>query len=385
MTQAAADLRERAQRIAQPAGVAGFVLLLVCAYLDRSSVLHSYLFVWWFLLGIPLGSMVVLMVHNLTGGSWGELIRPALEAAMATLPFVLLLSIPLWLGLFDLYTWATPGELAANPLLQAKAWYLNPGFFYLRSAICFGAWLALAHYLHKWSFARAADPESAEAERLRSISSAGLLLYGFTVTIAAVDWIMSLSLQWYSTTFGLLAGVGQALCAFAFAVVCAAWFTRGMRDHLPDAFHDLGNLLLMFVMTWTYLAYTQYLIIWAENLPNEIAWYLPRVETSWRLVAIFLILFHFAVPFLVLLSRRAKRMPRAMGVLAAVLLFAHLVDAFWLVSPACHPAGLTIVWSDVFAVVALGSSWLAALLRRPAKSSSSPRRHAREDEAIKDG
>jgi len=207
-----------------------------------------------------------------------------------------------------------------------------------------------------------------------------LLVYGASVTFAAIDWIMSLTPQWYSTTFGLLAGIGQAMSAFAWAIAVTAYRERdamkpradlpstGETDHrqpgdLPGLFQDLGNLLLMFVMTWAYLAFTQYLIIWAEDLPNEIAWYLPRVKTSWHVVALFLVAFHFALPFLVLLSRRAKRAPRALGLLAAMLLVAHLVDAYWLVAPTFRPAGVALAWSDVPAVAALGGLWLAVFLR----------------------
>jgi hypothetical protein len=373
---------ERTQRAAWLVGVIGVLLLVVDAWIDRHAIFPSYLFVWWFLLGIPLGSMAILMVHNLTGGGWGELIRPALEAALGMLPVSLLLSIPLWLGLSDLYVWARPDDVSASPLLRAKAWYLDPTFFFLRGAVYFVVWLALSYLLRKWSFARVTGTDAGDARRLRAISAIGLLLYGVTITFASVDWIMSLSPQWYSTTFGLLVGIGQSLGAFSFAIVCAAWFYRGAQDDLASVFQDLGNLLLMFVMTWAYLAFTQYLIIWAEDLPNEIVWYLPRVQTSWHLIAIFLVVFHFALPFLVLLSRRAKRVPQALGMLAAMLLFAHIVDAFWLVTPAFRPMGFTIDWSDLFAVFALGGIWLALFVRVVAANRSLPSQASRRSEAI---
>lgn len=350
--------RSRLKRSSWTVGAVCALLWLAAAYADRRTALESYLFVWWFLLGIPLGSMAILFVHNLSGGAWGERIRPALDAALGMLPATLLLSIPLWLGLREVYTWARPAEVGASLLLQGKAWYLAPGFFAVRTAICFAAWLALSHLLRRWSFARAPGGDAAAARQLRAVSALGLLLYALTVTVAAVDWIMSLSPQWYSTTFGLLAGIGQALCAFAFAIVCAAYLNPDSHES-PGVFQDLGNLLLMFVMTWAYLAFTQYLIIWAEDLPNEIAWYLPRVRTSWRLVGIFLVVFHFALPFLVLLSRRAKRAPQVLGTLAALLLAAHLVDAFWLVSPTFRTTGLAVHWSDAVAVLGLGGIWLA--------------------------
>jgi hypothetical protein len=207
---------------------------------------------------------------------------------------------------------------------------------------------------------------------------------------------MSLMPQWYSTTFGLLAAIGQTLGALSFAIACTAWSSRiaegaertngasaPRTDDVASRFHDLGNLLLTLVMTWAYLAFTQYLIIWAEDLPNEIAWYLPRVETSWRAVALFLVALHFAVPLLVLLSRRAKRAPRVLGLLAVLVLLAHLVDAWWLVAPAFRETGVTLTWTDPLAVVGLGGLWLAAFLRSAADSRTA-RTGARESVPLPD-
>lgn len=374
--------QRRVYRFTWTIGALAACLLAVSAYLDLQAALQSYLFVWWFLLGIPLGSMVLLMVHNLTGGAWGELIRPVLEAALSSLPFLLLLSIPLWLGMQHLYVWANPDHALSTPLIEAKEWYLNAFFFLLRVAIYFSAWTALSHLLHKWSFARHAGSDPGSAKRLRAISAVGLVVYGVTVTFAAVDWIMSLTPQWYSTTFGLLAGIGQALCAFSFATVFTAWFRPGEDSEHRQVFHDIGNLLLMFVMTWAYLAFTQYLIIWAENLPNEIVWYLPRVQTSWRLIALVLVVFHFALPFLVLLSRRVKRAPRALAALAATILLAHLVDAFWLVAPTFRSTGFAVYWSDASAALALGGLWLAAFMRTSNGATASSARTHVQTEAV---
>jgi hypothetical protein len=366
--------------IAWVAALAGAILFAVAAWLDRATAFQSYLFAWWFLLGIPVGSLAMLCVHNMTGGGWGELIRPYLDAAARLLPLVLVLSLPLFFVMQDLYAWTRPDALAADAVLRGKRWYLSFGFFAIRQAVYFVVWLVTGYLLRRWSFARSPDAPLAERERLRAISAFGLLLYGVTATFAGVDWIMSLMPHWYSTTFGFLVGIGQTMTAFAFAIACAAWEYRGSvgaqanlpstgpvdkrrPTDIPGLFQDLGNLVLMFVMTWAYLAFTQYLIIWAEDLPHEIAWFLPRVNTSWHDVALFLIVVHFALPFLVLLSRRAKRIPRSLGALVALLLFAHLVDSFWLVTPPFRPHGITIAWSDPFAVAALGGIFVAVYMR----------------------
>jgi len=366
--------------IAWVVALVGAVLFAFAAWFDRATAFQSYLFAWWFLLGIPVGSIAMLCVHNMTGGGWGDLVRPWLEAAARALPLVLALSIPLFFVMTDLYAWMRPEALAVDDVIRGKGWYLSFGFFVVRNAVYFAVWLASAHLLRKWSFARAPDAPLSDRERLRAISAIALLLYAATVTFAAVDWIMSLSPHWYSTTFGLLVGIGQTMTAFTFVIAGAAWRYRDAVDaqanlpstgpiderrptDIPGLFQDLGNLVLMFVMTWAYLAFTQYLIIWAEDLPSEIAWYLPRVRTSWHDVALFLIAVHFAVPFLVLLSRRAKRIPRTLGAVAALLLFAHLVDAFWLVVPPFRAHGISLAWSDAFAVAAQGGLFVAVFQR----------------------
>ena len=376
--------------IAWVVAFAGAVLFAIAAWLDRATAFESYLFVWWFLLGIPVGSIAMLAVHNMTGGGWGDLVRPWLEAAARALPLVLVLSLPLFFVMTDLYAWMRPDVLAADDVVRGKRWYLSFGFFVIRNAVYYAVWLATAHLLRKWSFARTPGAPLRDRERLRAVSAIGLLLYAATVTFAAVDWIMSLTPHWFSTTFGLLVGIGQTMTAFTFVIACAAWQYRdavGAQANLPSTgpidkrwpsdlpgiFQDLGNLVLMFVMTWAYLAFTQYLIIWAEDLPHEIAWYLPRVNTSWHDVALFLIAVHFAVPFLVLLSRRAKRIPRSLGAVAALLLFAHLVDAFWLVVPPFRPHGITLAWSDVFAVAALGGLFVAVFQRVARTQPAEPR------------
>jgi hypothetical protein len=366
--------------IAWVVALVGAVLFALAAWLDRRTAFESYLYVWWFLLGIPVGSIAMLAVHNMTGGGWGELVRPWLEAAARVLPLVLLLSIPLFFVMRDLYAWMRPDEVAADAVVRDKGWYLSFGFFVLRNAVSFAVWLVTAHLLRKWSLARTRDAPLRDRERLRALSAICLILYALTVTFAAVDWIMSLMPHWYSTTFGLLAGIGQTMTAFAFVIACAAWQYRdavGAQADLPSTSGSASRrvsdspgvllalvaLSLIFVMTWAYLAFTQYLIIWAEDLPNEIGWYVPRVNTSWHDVALFLIAVHFAVPFLVLLSRRAKRIPRSLGALAALLLFAHLVDGFWLVVPTFRPQGITLAWSDLFAVAALGGLFVAVFQR----------------------
>ncbi len=389
-------------RIPLIAGAVAVLGAVGCAILGAGNpkqFFFSWLVSFLFFMSLALGGLFFVLIQYAAQGGWGVVLRRIGETIFSTIPVMAALFVPVLFGLHDLYAWSRPDVLASDPLLRAKTWYLSVDYFVLRNAAYFVAWLVLAHLLRKWAFARGPQATLAQAQRLRAISAIGMLVYALTVTLAAVDWIMSLMPHWYSTTFGFLTGIGQAMAAFSFAIVCTAWrvdagangdtllseeSALGVRSdaygnpvpaaetsgpvasggaRTRDLFQDLGNLLLMFVMTWAYLAFTQYLIIWAEDLPNEIAWYLPRVNTSWHDVALFLVAFHFALPLLVLLSRRAKRVPRALGALAAMLLFAHLVDTYWLVVPAFRLEGVAIAWSDVPAIAALGGIWLAAYLR----------------------
>ena len=315
--------------------------------------LQSYLFAWLFLLAISLGALANLMVHSLTGGRWGEPVRPAWIAATRLLPLVALLFLPILLGMRRLYPWVEePGA------------YLNVPFFAARSVAYLAIWVVLGA-----AFLRAdratVDPANGGNAGAQRIAAAGLIAYALTVSLAAVDWIASLTPHWYSSAFGLVIGTGQMLAGAAFGVAAAAG-SFGALARVPRPagdeptrlrFHDLGNLLLMYVLTWAYLAYTQFLVIWSENLPHEIHWYVPRVQTGWAALGIFLVAFHFFLPLLILLSRTAKRSPALLGTIAMGLLLAHLADAFWLVVPTFRSDGFAISWTDLLALALLGVAW----------------------------
>ena len=314
-----------------------------------SAMLRSYLMAWFFLLGISLGSLANLMVHALTGGGWGLTVRPALVGAARLVPALAILFLPVAFGVAIVYPWnAAPG------------WWLNAPFFIARSVTYLAVWSVLAVAFLRADAATAARALGA-SPAARRIAAGGLVVYALTMSLAAVDWIASLTPQWHSSGFGLLVIAGQMLGGAAFGIAVAAWRSRHgpspRSDLAPARFHDLGNLLLMYVLVWAYLAYTQFLIIWSENLPREIAWYVPRVQTSWAALGIFLVTFHFALPLAILLSRNAKRASVALGTIAAALLAAHLGEALWLVMPAFRPRGFLVTWSDVAAFAVLGAAW----------------------------
>jgi hypothetical protein len=313
----------------------------------------AYLIAWLFTLGICAGAMVMRMVHVLTGGRWGEAMRPALIALTAALPIVAVLVVPLFFGLHELFEWSQPQAVAVSALLQKKSGYLNVPFFVLRTVAALGIWSALA-----WRLAAldvpAQDMDAARAVRLKSTSIAGLILYTFSVTWFGVDWVMSLVPQWKSTGFGLVLALGQTLAGFAAALTATAWASRSVTARADaQTLNDLGNIALTLVLLWAYLAFMQYLIVWIGDQPDDIAWYLPRVQTSWKVVGIVLVAAHFAAPFLVLLFRSAKRSAIVTAALGAGLLAAHWLDALWLVAPGFRRDGFALHWMDIAVTVAL--------------------------------
>jgi hypothetical protein len=345
-------------------GGAGVALSLIGLFVNPAQFFQSYLMAYLFLLGATLGCLALGMIHQLTGGAWGVITRRLIGASSRVLPVLTALFIPILLGLHSLYEW-THAEAAENEILLHKQLYLNTPFFIARAAFYFLVWNGLVYFLNTWSLEQDRSPDPRIARRMQVLSGGGLLAYGITVTFAAFDWLMSLDPEWYSTIYGFLMMGGQGLTALAFLIMVLVWLSR--RPPLdavvaPVHFHDLGNLMLAFVMLWAYFSFSQYLIIYAGNLPEEITWYMHRMFTGWRFIGLLLVLFHFAVPFLVLLSRKVKRAPELLAKVAIGLLAARLIDLFWLIAPAFHKNGLAVHWLDVALPLSLGAIWLGCFV-----------------------
>lgn len=359
-------LQQRAWKI----GAGGLVLCLLWGiFLNPAQFFHSYLMAYLFWLGIALGGLAIIMLHHLVGGAWGSMIQRILEAATRTLPLMVLLFIPFLFGLRHLYIWARPDVMASDVILQHKSWYLNIPFFVLRTVFYFLVWSVLAHYLNHWSqqheVLHGQPVQLTFRRRLRLLSAPGLGIYALTMTFAAIDWAMSLEPHWYSTLYGVLFIVSQALAALAFATVSIALLARTeplASVATPTRLHDLGNLLLAFIMLWAYVSFSQFLIIWSGNLAEEVPWYLHRTRGGWEVMAVFLILFHFALPFALLLSHGTKRQVRSLAWVAAAIFCLHLVDLFWLIIPALHPSKFSIHWMDLVAPIGIGGLWLAVFI-----------------------
>ena len=347
----------RMQRRALGVGIAALALCVAGAIASPAQFFRSYLFGYLFWTGVALGCLAIVMLQHLSGGAWGMVIRRMLESGSRTLPLMALLFLPLVPGIRQLYGWARPDNAISH-----QAAYLNVPFFLFRALLYFLVWLSIAYFLNRWSREQDRTGDLRLARRLQLLSGPGLVLYGLTATFAAIDWVMSLEPHWYSSIFGILIIGGQALSAMAFIIVVAVLLAQheplsGVL--LPSHFNDLGKLLLTFVMLWAYFAFSQLLIIWSGNLPEEIPWYLHRLHSGWRWVGVLLILFHFALPFVLLLSRDLKRNARALALLAVGVIFMRLVDLFWLTAPEFWPGSFHLHWMDIAAPVGIGGVWLA--------------------------
>src|SRR5580692_3035543 len=346
-------------------GVVFSVISVALAFTGPDKFYRAYLLGFMCWLGVALGSMAILMIRHLTGGGWGTVIRRILGAAMRTLPLLALLFIPVLFGIHRLYVWAQPlGNIEDKHLRehleQITQTYLTVNGFVIRAIFYFAVWNVLSFLLSKWS--KETDSPSApdNSGRFKAVSGPGLILYGFTISFAAIDWIMSLDPSWISTIFGLIILIGEVLSAMCFAVVVERilFNYKPMSELLtPDFVHDHGKWMLTFIMVWAYFSFAQWLIIWAGNLPAEITYYLRRLSGGWGSIGLFLVLFGFAVPFAMLLSRPLKRDIRRLVWLAVWLMLIRYVDLFWIIEPNFSKT-LTITLADIVVPIAIGGIWL---------------------------
>jgi hypothetical protein len=394
MTQAATSplVLVQMQRRAWLVGAAGVVLALLGVWLNLAQFFRAYLVAYLFWSGLSLGCLALLMLHHLVGGAWGAMIRRLLEAGTRTLPLMVVLFVPLLYGLTTLYSWSQPEVVAHDGLLQHKSVYLNVPFFVQRAAVYFAIWLIMMFFLNHWSRQQeqvaGAPQERRVQRRLRLLSAPGLVLYVLTVTFAAVDWIMSLEPHWYSTLYGVVILVGQILAALALAIVLITQLAEVPPVSTvltPQHLHDLGNLLLAFVMFWAYIAFSQFLIIWSGNLPEEVSWYIHRTQGGWEWLGGLVLLLHFGLPFVVLLSRTSKRRAQVLWRLAAGLLGLHLLELFWLVLPAFYPSTLAIHWLDVGLPIGMGGLWMAVFVWQLQRRSLLPWHDPRLQEVVHHG
>lgn len=352
-------------------GIASLIILITALIMPemREQAMRSWLMGFIFWGGLSIGSIGILLLQYLTGGAWGVVIRRILEASSRTLKIVAALFIPLALGAGSLYEWThpTPGD----KVLEIRAPYLNITAWVVRAILYFALWGVMAYLLNKWSKQVDETGDWSLLQKASRFSGPTMVFFALLVTFAAIDWTMTLDQHWYSTIWGLLYVVNWALSSFAFTIIILAWLSnRAPMNRIVGKrhFHDLGKLTLALVMVWAYFNFSQFLIIWSGNLPEETVWYLKRMEGGWGVVGVLLIVLHFAFPYLVLLSRDVKRNSKWLSRLAFFILLMRFVDLYYTIGPSPRMTGgghgetLTflhsISWMDFVAPIGVGGIWL---------------------------
>ena len=353
----------RLQMGALAVGGIALVLAIFGAMRSPGAFYESYLVSFLFVLGLALGSLGLVMLQHLTSGHWGVIIRRPLESATRTLPLIAIFFLPIALfGMKHLYAaWLDPEELQKEPLSQFQQGYLTHGGYLTRAVIYFALWLALMFIFNHWSKQQDTNQnDRALRRRLKMLAGPGIILYVFAMSFAAIDWVMSLSPHWASTIYGFLFIAGQLISSMAFMIAVVVLLSRAepfagilQKRHL----HDLGKLLLAFVMLWAYFDFSQLLIIWSGNQPEEISFYRTRLYGEWGVVGVLVLVFHFFVPFFLLLSQDVKRNAKVLPKIALWLILMRLVDLFWMTRPEFTSRAVP-TWLDLVLPVALGGLWL---------------------------
>lgn len=381
------DLAQPLTRWSTRVGAAalGLSLILGLARGDGGRhLLHAYLVSYAALLSITLGGLFFVMLQHLVGAAWSVTVRRLGEVVAANMPLMAILSAPiaasLLLGSDALYSWNNPATVAADALLAKKTAYLNAPFFCIRLAFYLAAWCLLARFFYTRSVRqdRTGDPELSQT--MKAVSAPAMLLYAATVTFAAFDLLMSLSPLWYSTIFGVYVFAGGIVGFLAVLILAAIGLQATGRlagSITVEHYHDLGKLLFGFVFFWGYIAFSQYLLIWYANLPEETIWYAVRQTGTWVVVSLLLLIGHFVLPFLGLLPRTVKRSRPALLGWAAALLVMHWVDLYYIVMPSLSGEGVPFHLMDLTVPVGLGGLYLWGLTRTASRASLVPERDPR--------
>jgi hypothetical protein len=367
-------------------GGAGLVLSAIGFFFDHNQFYRSYLWSYVYVVALAVGSLAWLMLQFVTGGNWGLVIRRPCEAAARTLPLVVALFLPVLIGINNLYPWAHPRHTDEN--LIHKAPYLNTPFFLIRAAIYFGGWMLLSWILNRNSAIEDERGHDVVHGKFGRASAPGLIFWALSVTFMSIDWVMSVDPKWFSTIFGMLFMASQGLTSMAFLItlMVVLSYRRPMSEVLTARhLHDLGKLLLALVMVWAYFSFSQFLIIWAGNLPEEIPWYLIRLNNGWGYVALLLVFGHFALPFALLLSRDLKRNFRLLRGIAIFILCIRCVDLFWMVTPFYRTKSFGISWMDFTAPAGLIGIWVWYFLGQLEKRPLMPLNAPHLEEALEHG
>ena len=359
----------KAQNIAAFCGLV-FLLITVAGYflIGPEQFFRSYLVGFWYWFGVGAASLLILMTQYMTGGAWGLIIRRLLEAGAKTLYLFVLLFIPMLLGHERLYWWSTKEGLA-DKVIQAKSLYLNVPFLWGRWVIYAVFLCLMAYLLIKWSAEEDRTKSVAVSSRLETLSGPGIPIFFILMTFCSVDYLMTLEPHWYSTVYGFLTIISWCLTAMCLVVATLTLLAKDApMDHAltPKHLHDLGKLMFALTMLWAYLKFSQLLITWSGNLPEEVVWYIKRWNGGYGWASLILLIGLFALPFLLLLSQSIKKNARTIAMVAIYIMVVRVVDVFVMVEPnfaKVTDVHFSMSWLDITAPIGFGGLWLAMFFR----------------------
>lgn len=361
-------------RLPLPAALVGAAAMAVSIFLGMTQTerfFQSYLVAFLFFVTLALGGLFFVLLQFVTRAGWSVAVRRVAEQVMSTLPLMLLLFVPLAFGVHQIWEWSHQEAVAADHLLQHKQPYLNETFFYLRSVVFLVVWAAMGWWFRKESIRQDETRDPHITRRLQSASAPALLVFAITLTLASIDWIMSVAPHWYSTIFGVyvFGGCVVAILSFLILLLLLLQKTNRLTNLVTmEHFHDLGKLLFGFVVFWAYIAFSQFMLMWYANIPEETLWFAHRWQHGWQPVSIGLAVGHFVLPFFFLLPVATKRRKTTLTGICIWLLAMHYLDLYWLVMP-----NLTESFQphllDALTLLGTGGifvAWLAMVMRRPA-------------------
>ncbi len=379
-----AETAARLVRAGRVLAGAGVLAAGAAAAADTHRFAFSYLTGFSFVVTLALGALVFVMIQHLTRAGWSVAPRRQMEWLAGGLPVLALLFVPVALLSHDLYEWLHPGAMADH-VLHKKAAYLNAPFFFVRAAIYLGAWAFLSWFFTSRSRRQDETGDPQLTKSMQAFSGPAVPIFAVTITFAGFDWLMSLQPNWYSTIFGVYVFAGalaSALAALALGTIALQRSGRVKSVSTVEHRHDIGKLLFGFTVFYAYISFSQYFLIWYANIPEETVFYSSRWVGSWKPLSLLLVLAHFVVPFLLLLSRRGKRSALVLGLAAGTLLVGHYVDMYWLVMPILDKQGMSPSWIDLAALLAPLGVLAWWVTERAAKDALYPMRDPRLHEAV---
>lgn len=330
--------------------VLGAVLLILSFATDYKRAMFDYLWIYMFLVSLGIGSLGLVALEYVVGASWSTPFRRILEFTASLTPLLIVLVIPLFFGLSDLFEWTHADVVAADPMLKSKEPYLNVQFFTIRTAVFLLIWLAFYYFIVRNSAKQDTTRDPALTKRNIKISVPFMPVFVISLTVAAIDWIMSLEPHWYSTIFGLYYFAGTVIAALSVNTYISVKLKEGgylIADIRDENYYSFGTLIFAFIVFWAYIGFSQYLLIWYADIPEETFWFIARWNGSWKYVSLALVFMHFVFPFLILVSRGAKTNLKLLKIMAIWMLAAHALDLYWLIMPTYSRDGANFSWNEL--------------------------------------